>query len=385
MPASPLVYRPGAMLMALPARGEMPPESAANAGMHVFIGMRELTKTALVTGINGQDGAYLAQLLLSKGYRVLGGMRRSSTPNVQRLEELGIAKDVTFVDLDLFELTNLMRCIETRKPDEIYNLAAQSFVALSFEQPLYTAEIDALGTLRFLEAIRHINPKIRFYQASTSEMFGKVQAIPQDETTPFYPRSPYGVAKLFGHWSTVNYRESYGLHASSGILFNHESPLRGREFVTRKITLGMAMISHGKAEVLELGNLDAKRDWGFAGDYVEGMWRMVQQETPGDYVLATGETHTVRSFAEKVAKWFGFELVWSGSAEREIGSDRKSGKVIIRVNPDFYRPAEVDLLLGSPRLAEEKLGWKRKVGFEDLTDMMCASDDRRVGNDSVLF
>jgi GDPmannose 4,6-dehydratase len=364
---------------------EMPPESAANAKILVFIGMLELTKTALVTGINGQDGAYLAQLLLSKGYRVLGGMRRSSTPNVQRLEELGIAKDVAFVDLDLFELTNLMRCIESRKPDEIYNLAAQSFVALSFEQPLYTAEIDALGTLRFLEAIRHINPKIRFYQASTSEMFGKVQAIPQDETTPFYPRSPYGVAKLFGHWSTVNYRESYGLHASSGILFNHESPLRGREFVTRKITLGMAMISHGKAEVLELGNLDAKRDWGFAGDYVEGMWRMVQQETPGDYVLATGETHTVRSFAEKVAKWFGFELAWSGSAEREIGTDRKSGKVIIRVNPDFYRPAEVDLLLGSPRLAEEKLGWKRKVGFEDLTDMMCASDDRRVRNGRIEF
>ncbi len=347
--------------------------------------MRELTKTALITGINGQDGAYLARLLLSKGYRVVGGMRRSSTPNVQRLEELGIANDVTFVDLDLFELTNLIRCVETQKPDEIYNLAAQSFVALSFEQPLYTAEIDALGTLRFLEAIRHINPKIRFYQASTSEMFGKVQAIPQDETTPFYPRSPYGVAKLFGHWSTVNYRESYGLHASSGILFNHESPLRGREFVTRKITLGMATIRHGQAEVLELGNLDAKRDWGFAGDYVEGMWRMVQQERPGDYVLATGETHTVRNFAEKVAQWFGFDLAWSGQAEREIGTDRKSGKVIIRINPNFYRPAEVDLLLGSPRLAEEKLGWKRKVGFEALTEMMCAADDRRVLDGRVQF
>lgn len=344
-----------------------------------------LTKTALITGINGQDGAYLAQLLLSKGYRVVGGMRRSSTPNVHRLQELGIAGDVEFADIDLFELTNLMRCIERQKPDEIYNLAAQSFVALSFEQPLYTAEIDALGTLRFLEAIRHIDPRIRFYQASTSEMFGKVQAIPQDETTPFYPRSPYGVAKLFGHWSTVNYRESYGLHASSGILFNHESPLRGREFVTRKVTLGMAMIKHGKAEVLELGNLDAKRDWGFAGDYVEGMWRMVQQDQPGDYVLATGETHTVRSFVEKVAQWFGFEIAWSGGGEGEIGSDRRSGKVIVRVNPAYYRPAEVDLLLGSPRLAEEKLGWRRKVGFEALTEMMCEADERRVKIGNVRF
>lgn len=344
-----------------------------------------MTKTALVTGINGQDGAYLAQLLLSKGYRVVGGMRRSSTPNVKRLEELGIAKDVALVDLDLFELTNIMRCVERQKPDEIYNLAAQSFVALSFEQPLYTAEIDALGALRFLEAIRQINRNIRFYQASTSEMFGKVQAIPQDETTPFYPRSPYGVAKLFAHWSTVNYRESYGLHASSGILFNHESPLRGREFVTRKITVGLAMIRHGKAEVLELGNLDAKRDWGFAGDYVEGMWRMVQQDEPGDYVLATGETHTVRSFAEKAGRWFGFDIGWSGAAEREIGTDRKSGKVVIRINPQFYRPAEVDLLLGSPKRAEEKLGWKRRVGFEELVEMMCAADERRVAAERVVY
>lgn len=344
-----------------------------------------MTKTALVTGINGQDGAYLAHLLLSKGYRVAGGMRRSSTPNFQRLEELGIAKDVRFVDLDLFELTNIMRCIETEKPDEIYNLAAQSFVALSFEQPLYTAEIDALGTLRILEAIRYINPKIRFYQASTSEMFGKVQATPQDEATPFHPRSPYGVAKLFGHWSTVNYRESYGLHASSGILFNHESPLRGREFVTRKITLGMAMIKHGKAEVLELGNLDARRDWGFAGDYVDGMWRMVQQEQPGDYVLATGGNHSVRSFVERVAKWFDFEIAWSGTDEQEIGIDQRTGKTIIRVNPQFYRPAEVDVLTGSSRLAEERLGWRRKVGFDQLVDMMCEADDRRVRDGTVLL
>lgn len=344
-----------------------------------------MTKTALVTGINGQDGAYLAQLLLSKGYRVAGGMRRTSTPNLQRLEELGIAKDVRFVDLDLFELTNIMRCIETEKPDEIYNLAAQSFVALSFEQPLYTAEIDALGTLRVLEAIRYVNPQIRFYQASTSEMFGKVQAVPQDETTPFHPRSPYGVAKLFGHWSTVNYRESYGLHVSSGILFNHESPLRGREFVTRKITLGMAMIRHGKAEVLELGNLDARRDWGFAGDYVDGMWRMVQQDRPGDYVLASGENHSVRDFAERAAARFGFELAWSGSGAQEAGIDRRSGRTVIRVNPQFYRPAEVDILLGAPRLAEEQLDWRRKVGFDQLVDMMCEADERRVRDGTALL
>lgn len=344
-----------------------------------------MTKTALITGINGQDGAYLAALLLSKGYKVVGGMRRSSTPNTLRLQELKIAQDVRLVDLDLFELTNVMRCIDSVKPDEIYNLAAQSFVALSFEQPLYTAEIDALGPLRFLESIRQIDPKIRFYQASTSEMFGMVQAIPQDETTPFYPRSPYGVAKLFGHWSTINYRESYGLHACSGILFNHESPLRGREFVTRKLTLGLAMIKHGKQDVVELGNMDAKRDWGFAGDYVEGMWRMVQQEVADDYVLATGETYTVRSFAEKAAAWFGFDLEWQGSAEQEVGRDRRSGKIIIRVNPAFHRPAEVDLLMGSPSKAEKKLGWQRNINLEQLIDIMCVADERRVANGNVPF
>jgi GDPmannose 4,6-dehydratase len=342
-------------------------------------------KTALITGITGQDGAYLAQLLLSKGYRVVGGMRRSSTPNTQRLQELGVAKDVAYVDVDLFELTNVMRCIEKQKPTEIYNLAAQSFVALSFEQPLYTAEINALGPLRLLEAIRSIDPRIRFYQASTSEMFGKAQTVPQDEQTPFYPRSPYGFSKLFGHWATVNYRESHRLHASSGILFNHESPLRGPEFVTRKITLGMAQIKHGKLDAIELGNLDAKRDWGYAGDYVEGIWRIVRQPSGGDYVLATGQTHSVRSFAEKVGRWFGLNIEWSGTNEREIGTDKRTGKVIVRVDPSHYRPADIDLLVGSTRRAQAELGWTPKVGLDELVEMMCMADERRVRENRVSF
>lgn len=344
-----------------------------------------MTKTALITGISGQDGAYLAQLLLERGYRVVGGVRRTSGANVARLEELNITRDISLIELDIGELTNIVQCIETVKPDEIYNLAAQSFVATSFAHPLYTAEVDALGPLRFLESIRQLDPKIRFYQASTSELFGKAQAVPQVESTPFYPRSPYGVAKLFGHWMTVNYRESYGLHASSGILFNHESPLRGREYVTRKITLGMAMIRHGRAEVLELGNLAAERDWGFAGDYVDGIWRMVQQQQPGDYVLATGNTHSVRNFAEKVGQWHGFDIAWSGVAQQEVGTDRRSGRVIVRVNPVLYRPAEVELLVGSAHRAKEALGWHCKVGFDQLVDMMCAADDRRVVEDSIPF
>ena len=342
-------------------------------------------KTAIVTGINGQDGAYLAKLLLEKGVHVVGGVRRSSTANIARLTYLGIDKDVELVDLDLFELSNIMRLINKTQPDEVYNLAAQSFVGVSFEQPLYTAEIDALGPLRFLEAIREINPKIRFYQASTSEMFGKVQSIPQTETTPFYPRSPYGVAKLFAHWSTVNYREAYGIHASSGILFNHESPLRGHEFVTRKITLALARISQGKQDVLEVGNLTAERDWGFAGDYVEGMWRMLQQPEPDDYVLATGKTHTVKKFVNLVAKALEMEIEWEGADEKERGIDRKSGKTIIQINPKFYRPTEVDLLLGSPEKAQKKMGWTPRVELEELVTMMTHADRDRVAADKVTF
>ena len=342
-----------------------------------------MTKTALITGISGQDGAYLAKFLLDKGYRVLGARRRSSNEAIPRLYELGIARDIEFVDFDLVEMTNILRVVEKIKPDELYNLAAQSFVYLSFEQPIYTADVDGLGALRILEAVRQAAPSTRFYQASTSEMFGKAQTVPQDEKTPFYPRSPYGIAKLFAHWSTVNYRESYDIHASSGILFNHESPLRGREFVTRKITLSLARIRHGDLDVLELGNLDAKRDWGFAGDYVEGMWLMLQQQNAGDFVLATGENHTVRSFVETAASRLEFAIEWSGSAANERGIDRRTGKTIVRVNPAFYRPAEVDLLIGHPQKAQEVLGWRRKVGFEGLVTLMTDADEKRVRDNSA--
>ncbi len=340
-----------------------------------------MTRTALITGISGQDGAYLAKFLLEKGYRVVGALRRSSSDTIQRLHELQIANDVALVDFDLAEITNIMRALEKVQPDEIYNLAAQSFVALSFEQPIYTAEVDGIGPLRILESVRQSVPSAGFYQASTSEMFGKAQATPQDETTPFYPRSPYGFAKLLGHWATVNYRESYGLRASSGILFNHESPLRGREFVTRKITWSLARIRHGDLDMLELGNLDAKRDWGFAGDYVEGMWLMLQQDKAQDFVLATGENHTVRSFVDTAARRLGFDVEWSGSGPNERGVDRRSGKTVVRVNPAFYRPAEVDVLIGNPQKAREVLGWKRKIGFEELVTLMAEADDRRVRDD----
>jgi GDPmannose 4,6-dehydratase len=337
-----------------------------------------MPKTALIAGITGQDGAYLAQFLLAKGYRVVGGLRRSSRGGVPRLLELGIAGDVELVDFDLAELTNIMRVLDKVQPDEVYNFAAQSFVGLSFEQPLYTSETAGIGALRILEAIRQVVPAARFYQASTSEMFGKAQTSPQDETTPFYPRSPYGFAKLFAHWATVNYRESYGLHASSGILFNHESPLRGREFVTRKISWSLAQIRHGKLEILELGNLDARRDWGFAGDYVEGVWLMLQQERAQDFVLATGEAHSVRGFVEAAARRLEFDLEWSGSATEERGIDRRSGKTIVRVNPAFYRPAEVDFLVGNPKKAQKILGWRQKLGFDELVALMADADDQRV-------
>ena len=334
--------------------------------------------TALITGIRGQDGAYLAKFLLEKGYKVYGADRRSGDSSNWRLKELGIEKDVEILYMDLLELTNIMRVIEKVEPDEVYNLAAQSFVGVSFEQPILTSEVDAIGVLRILEAIRTLKPDTKFYQASTSEMFGKVQEVPQTERTPFYPRSPYGVAKLFGHWITVNYRESFNIFACSGILFNHESPLRGLEFVTRKITYSLARIKYGLQDKLILGNLDAKRDWGYAPEYVEGMWLMLQQDEPDDYVLATGETHSVREFVEKAAELADFNISWKGEGVNTKGIDRKSGRVIVEVSPEFYRPAEVDLLVGNPEKAKKKLGWIPKTKFGDLVAIMMEADLRRV-------
>lgn len=338
-----------------------------------------MTKKALITGITGQDGAYLAELLLNKGYEVYGTYRRTSSVNFWRIEELGIGKhsNLHLVEYDLTDLSSSIRLLQTTGVTEVYNLAAQSFVGVSFDQPVTTAEITGLGPVNLLEAIRIVNPAIRFYQASTSEMFGKVQAIPQVESTPFYPRSPYGVAKLYAHWMTINYRESYNIFASSGILFNHESPLRGREFVTRKITDSMAKISLGQLDVLELGNMDAKRDWGFAKEYVEGMWRMLQADKPDTYVLATNRTETVRDFVTMAAKAAGFDLDWQGAAENEIAVDRKSGKTLVRVNPKFYRPAEVELLIGNPEKAKRELGWEPKTTLEELCQMMVEADIRR--------
>jgi GDPmannose 4,6-dehydratase len=344
-----------------------------------------MAKRALITGVTGQDGAYLSRLLLEKGYEVHGGLRRSGVITTGRLEELGVTRDVELHDFDLAEITNIQRTLDRIAPDEIYNLAAQSFVGLSFEQPIYTSDIDGLGALRMLETLRTQGAAARFYQASTSEMFGKVQATPQDESTPFYPRSPYGVAKLFAHWATINYREAHGLFSCSGILFNHESPLRGAEFVTRKVTLGLARIRHGKQEVLELGNLDAQRDWGFAGDYVEGMWRMLQAQTPDDYVLATGETHTIRRFVEIAGEQLGMRIAWEGSGVAERGVDEITGATIVRINPRFFRPAEVDMLIGSAAKAEAALGWRRQISFPDLVSMMVEADMRRVEADRFLF
>lgn len=333
-------------------------------------------KKAIVTGITGQDGAYLTELLLSKGYHVYGTYRRTSSVNFWRLEELGIENhsSLELVEYDLTDQSASIRIVKDIMPDEIYNLAAQSFVGVSFEQPITTAEITGIGALNLLEAIRIVNPKIKFYQASTSELFGKVQEIPQSEKTPFYPRSPYGVAKLFAHWSTINYRESYGIFACSGILFNHESPLRGKEFVTRKITDTVAKIKLGLQEYLELGNLDAKRDWGFAKEYVEGMYLMLQQDIPEDFVLATGNTYKVREFVELAFKAIGVHIRWEGSGEEEKGYDASSGKLIVKVNPKFYRPAEVELLVGNPTKAKEKLNWKAKTSLSELCSMMVQQD-----------
>ncbi len=338
-------------------------------------------KTALVTGVTGQDGAYLTELLLEKGYVVHGIKRRSSSFNTGRLEHLYQDPHADDVNLhlhygDLTDSTNLLRIVQQVQPDEIYNLAAQSHVQVSFETPEYTANSDAMGTLRLLEAIRILgmDKTTRFYQASTSELYGKVQETPQKETTPFWPRSPYAAAKLYAYWITVNYREAYGMHASNGILFNHESPLRGETFVTRKISRSVASIQLGLSDKLYLGNLDALRDWGHAKDYVEGMWRMMQQDTPDDYVLATGETHSVREFVELAFAEVGRKIVWSGTGVDEQGRDADTGAVLIEVDPRYFRPTEVELLLGDPTKAREKLGWTHTTGFADLVGQMVRAD-----------
>jgi GDPmannose 4,6-dehydratase len=335
-----------------------------------------MNKIALVTGVTGQDGAYLVELLLSKGYKVFGAYRRSSSVNFWRLEEVNVLEhpNLELIEFDLTDLSNSIRLIEKCKPDEVYNLAAQSFVGVSFEQPITTAEITGIGAVNLLEAIRIVNSSIKFYQASTSEMFGRVQEIPQKESTPFYPRSPYGVAKLYAHWMVINYRESYDMFATSGILFNHESPLRGKEFVTRKITDSVAKIKLGKLDVLELGNMDAKRDWGFAKDYVEGMWLMLQADKPSTYVLATNRTETVRDFVTMSFKAVGITLKWSGQGANEIAKDTSSNEVVVRVNSKFYRPAEVELLIGDPTKASVELNWQPKTTLEELCQMMVEAD-----------
>ena len=338
-------------------------------------------KIALITGVTGQDGAYLAEFLLAKGYIVHGIKRRSSSFNTGRVDHLyhdphekGVSFYLHFGDVT--DATNLIRVAQETQPDEIYNLAAQSHVQVSFETPEYTANSDAMGTLRLLEAIRILGreKQTRFYQASTSELYGKVQEIPQSETTPFYPRSPYAAAKLYAYWITVNYREAYGMHASNGILFNHESPIRGETFVTRKITRAVAAIELGLQDRLFLGNLNAKRDWGHARDYVEGMWLIVQQDQPDDYVLATGETHSVREFVEKAFAHVGRSIEWQGSGVDEKGIDRSSGKVLIEIDPRYFRPTEVDLMIGDPTKARSKLGWQHRTGFEELVREMVDAD-----------
>ncbi len=328
-------------------------------------------KVALITGITGQDGSYLAELLLDKGYEVHGIVRRSSLINTHRIDHIYERLNLHYGDLT--DSTNLVRVIQMVKPDEIYNLGAQSHVKVSFEMPEYTGMVDGLGTLRVLEAVRLLGmeDKVRIYHASTSELYGKVQEVPQKETTPFYPRSPYGVAKLYGYWIIKNYREAYGMHCSSGILFNHESPRRGETFVTRKITRGLSQISCGLQDCLYLGNLDAKRDWGHAKDYVEAMWLMLQQDEPDDYVIATGKQYSVREFVEKAAPFFGFKIEWMGEGEEEVGFDWNTRRPVIKVNPRYFRPTEVESLLGDPTKAKEKLGWEPKITFDQLVEDMC--------------
>ena len=331
-----------------------------------------MKKSALITGITGQDGSYLAELLLEKGYEVYGIMRRKSVVDYGNVEH--IKDKIKFIYADMTDLISLINAMKISQADEVYNLAAQSFVATSWEQPLATAEIDAVGVTNMLEAIRNTKPECRFYQASTSEMFGLVQEIPQRETTPFYPRSTYGVAKLYGHWITKNYRESYDMYACSGILFNHESERRGKEFVTRKITDAVARIKQGVQEHLELGNMDSKRDWGHSKDYVMAMWLMLQQEKADDYVIATNETRTVREFVEKSFSHAGIDIVWQGEGVNEIGIDKETNKTVVKINPKFFRPAEVDILLGNPEKAEKELNWKREISFEELVERMVKND-----------
>jgi GDPmannose 4,6-dehydratase len=336
-------------------------------------------KRAIITGITGQDGAYLAEFLLEKGYEVYGTYRRTSSVNFWRIEELGIESNpnLHLIEYDLTDQSNSIRMVAEIKPDEIYNLAAQSFVGVSFDQPLATAHITGLGSVHLLEAIRIVDSSIKFYQASTSEMFGEVQEIPQKESTPFYPRSPYGVAKLYAHWMVINYRESYDMFATSGILFNHESPLRGREFVTRKITDSVAKIKLGKLDCIELGNMDAKRDWGYAKDYIEGMYLMLQADTPDTFILATNRTETVRDFVTMAFKGAGIEVEFRGEGEDEVAVDKATDKIVVKVNPKFYRPAEVELLIGNPQKAKDILGWSPKTTLEELCAMMVKEDLRR--------
>jgi GDPmannose 4,6-dehydratase len=340
-------------------------------------------KSVLITGITGQDGSYLAELLLEKGYEVHGMIRRSSSFNTGRIDHLYNNPEIHDQSLflhygDLTDSSNLNRLLEKIQPAEIYNLGAQSHVQVSFEVPEYTAEVDAIGTLRFLDAIKETGLRTKFYQASTSELYGKVQAVPQDEKTPFYPRSPYAVSKLYGYWIIVNYREAYDLFACNGILFNHESPRRGKTFVTRKITMAASRIKYGIQDSVTLGNMDAKRDWGYAPEYVEGMWRMLQQESPEDIVLATGETHTIREFANMAFQELEMDLVWSGSGVDEIGVDKRTGKVLVKIDPRYYRPTEVEILLGNPAKAEKSLGWKAQVKFEKLVKLMVKADWEKV-------
>ena len=344
-----------------------------------------MNKRALITGISGQDGAYLSNFLLNKGYNVYGAVRRTSSINTGRLSELKVLDQINLVTMDLAEITNIQRVIEKVEPDEVYNLAAQSFVQTSFDQPIYTSEIDALGVTRILESIRMLGSKIKFYQASTSEMFGKVLDSPQNEGTAFYPRSPYGVSKLYGHWITVNYREAWDIHACSGILFNHESPLRGTEFVTRKISLGVAEIIKNKKKSISLGNLNAERDWGFAGDYVNAMWLMLQNKEANDYVIATGKTHSVRNFVEKAFNVVDIQIEWTLDNKIETGRCKKSGKILVDINKGYNRPSETDHLLGDASKAKRDLNWEPKTNFEELVEMMVKKDLIRVENDSYVF
>ncbi len=345
-------------------------------------------KKALITGITGQDGSYLAELLLKKGYEVHGIIRRSSSFNTERIDHLYQDSHVHGTKLflhygDLADSSSVSRLIERVQPDEIYNLGAQSHVRVSFDVPEYTGDVDGIGTLRILDAIKESGIKTKFYQASSSELYGKVQEVPQKETTPFYPRSPYAVAKLYAYWITVNYRESYNLFACNGILFNHESPRRGETFVTRKITRGLSKIVTGKDDCLYLGNLDAKRDWGYAKDYVEGMWLMLQQEKPADFVLATGEMHSVREFIEECCKILGIDLIWKGKGEKEVGIDKKTKKEIIKIDPKYFRPAEVEQLLGDPSKAKKLLKWKPKTTFKDLVKIMVEADLKNVKTNNM--